>query len=273
MPAGTTEQIRLFLEQDMPGGEIHSVPGGVAVVYSVRCPGKASVNEDAALLLPCDADRCVLAVADGFGGQPAGDQASRLATGALVDSVEQALLKGAELREGILNGFERANQAVSNLGVGAASTLAAVELENGSVRTYHVGDSEILLVGQRGRIKLQTISHSPVGYAVEAGWLEEAEALHHQDRHLVSNMLGTAEMRIEIGPALQLRPRDTLLLATDGLFDNLHLDEIVQAVRKGPLTRAVQVLADRCTERMQTRGEGRPCKPDDLTFVVFRPRA
>jgi serine/threonine protein phosphatase PrpC len=270
MPAGAIEEVQFFAEPDKPEGESHRIATGMAVVRSIRCPGKQTANEDAAAILCCDARRGVLAVADGFGGQPAGDQASQLALAALAEAVEEALSVGGILRAGILNGFEKANQEVSALGVGAATTLAVAEIEDGSVRPYHVGDSVILVVGQRGKIKLQTVPHSPVGYAVEAGWLEEAEAMHHEERHLVSNMVGSAEMRIEIGSALQLRPRDTLLLASDGLFDNLHIDEIVQYTRKGPLGSVSKLLANECDARMRTPREGLPCKPDDLTFIVFR---
>jgi serine/threonine protein phosphatase PrpC len=80
-------------------------------------------------------------------------------------------------------------------------------------------------------------------------------------------------MRVEVGPALQLAARDTVLLASDGLFDNLFIDEIVATIRSGPLVAA----ADRLVERVQARMQGeeaahRPCKPDDLTIVLFRPR-
>jgi len=270
MTAAGIEQIRFFAEPNATEDELHRIAAGIAVVRTARCPGKGTANEDAAALLWCDALRGVLAVADGFGGQPAGDQASQLALAALANAVEGTLSAGGILRGGILNGFEKANQAVSALGVGAATTLAVAEIEDGCVRPYHVGDSTILVVGQRGKIKLQTVSHSPVGYAVEAGWLEESEALHHEQRHLVSNMVGSADMRIEIGPVFRLRPRDTVLLASDGLFDNLHVDEIVQHIRKGPLSKAAKVLVDECDARMQAPHEGFPCKPDDLTFILFR---
>jgi len=254
----------------MPEGELRPLASGVAAVYTARCPGKETANEDAAVLISCNAQCGVLALADGFGGQPAGDQASRLALEAIADAVNQAVYSESEPRDGILNGFEQANRAVCELGVGAATTLAVVEIGPGWVRPYHVGDSAILVVGQRGKLKLHTVSHSPVGLAVEAGMLEETEAMHHEDRHLVSNLVGSADMRIEIGSALKLRPRDTVLLATDGLYDNLHLEEIVEAVRKGPLARAVQALIDQCDARMQRPSEGHPSKPDDMTSIVFR---
>ena len=170
----------------------------------------------------------------------------------------------------MLDGVERANAEVTGLAVGAATTLAVVELGRAAIRPYHVGDSTILVVGQRGKLKLQTVPHSPVGYAVEAGLLDEKEAIHHEDRHLVSNIVGSPEMTIEVGRTLKLRPRDTVVLGSDGLFDNLHVEEITEIVRKGPLGAAAAALADVCRRRMDEPEPGRPSKPDDLTFLVYR---
>jgi serine/threonine protein phosphatase PrpC len=79
-------------------------------------------------------------------------------------------------------------------------------------------------------------------------------------------------MRIEIGAKLKLAPRDTLLLASDGLADNLHTDEIVARIRKGPLKRAVGRLVQEAHSRMDRSTNGSPHKPDDLTLIAFRPR-
>ena len=111
---------------------------------------------------------------------------------------------------------------------------------------------------------------SPVGYALESGLLGEEEALHHDERHLISNMVGSAEMRIEVGSPIRLAPRDTVLLATDGLLDNLSLQEIVDGIRTGPLAKVVQNLARSCGQRMRDPEDGHPSKPDDTTFLLFR---
>jgi serine/threonine protein phosphatase PrpC len=128
------------------------------------------------------------------------------------------------------------------------------------------------VTGQRGRIKWQTIPHSPVGYAVEAGLLDAGEALHHEDLHIVSNLLGAKEMRIELGATLTLARRDTVVLASDGLSDNLHLGEIVERLRMGPLIRSADAVAELGRKRMQAPSEGSPSKPDDLTFIALRRR-
>jgi serine/threonine protein phosphatase PrpC len=128
----------------------------------------------------------------------------------------------------------------------------------------------ILLVGNHGKIKLQTKSHSPVGYAVAAGVLDETEAIHHDERHVVLNVVGSADTHIEVGPHRRLAQRDTLLIASDGLADNLHIDEIVNIIRKGPLRQAAQALVATAIKRMDQTFDETPSKPDDLTFIAFR---
>lgn len=262
--------VRLFLNMEMNECDFHPFAHGTAAVYSTRSPDKQSPNEDAAVLIPFNDHAGVLAVADGLGGGRAGEQASRTALNELIASVQQASHEEVSLRGAILNGFENANRAVAALGVGAGTTLAVAEIQGRTVRSYHAGDSMTLVVGQRGKIKLQTISHSPVGYAVESGLLDEAAAMHHEDRHVVSNMVGSPDMRIELGSTIELDWRDTLLLASDGLFDNLWIPEIVGHIRKGPLKKAVQELAGACQRRMHGLEPSQPCKPDDLTFIAFR---
>lgn len=260
----------VYLERDMDTPEVGSAFSGTYAAFSMRCPGKGTPNEDVAGVVQLSARSGFFAVCDGAGGTPEGGRAARITMEKLEDSVLRADAGGESLRAGILDGIESADAAIRALGSGAATTCAVVEIDSQLVRTYHVGDSMILVVGQRGRIKLKTVSHSPVGFAVESGMMDEDEAVHHDDRHLVSNLLGTSGMSIEVGSAIRLAPRDTLLVASDGLFDNLYFDEIVEIIRRGPLGRVARVLVARALERMQQDGSDGPSKPDDLTFVLFR---
>jgi PPM family protein phosphatase len=251
--------------------------GGNVAVFTTRSPHKETANEDVAALWPVGKTSGVLAVADGLGGHVGGERASRLAAEAVQKSLQEATPSDAnanesvELRTAILNGIENANQSVRELGTGAATTMALVEIQDRTIRPYHVGDSAILITGQRGKLKLQTIPHSPIGYAVESGLMREEEAIHHDARHVISNVIGSEKMRIEIGAPIEMAARDTLLLASDGLFDNLLPDEIVEAVRSGPLEQAVGQLVATAQQRMAVQSEGAPSKPDDLTVIAYRP--
>ena len=254
--------------------------GGRVAAYACRSPGKLTNNEDSLAAVSVDCRSGVLAIADGVGGERWGDRASRTALESLIQSLQDSPLQ-EDARPAILNGIELANQQVLRLGGGAASTLSLVEVQENVIRPYHIGDSMMMLVGLRGRVKWQTVPHSPVGYAVEAGVLDAWDAMHHEDRHLVSNIVGAENMRIEIGPRLVMAPRDTLIVASDGLFDNLHLSEVVELIRKGPLEKALDRLTAKVTERMaahfdsvsprsEDEGDPPPSKPDDISVLIYR---
>jgi len=247
-----------------------AVGGGELIAYTCRAPDKVTENEDTVAVIPYGQQSVVLAIADGAGGLPGGKQASYIATKTLIESLQASMAETMLLRTAVLNGIEGANLAVQTLASGSATTLTVITVEGITARAYQIGDSEALVVGQRGLIKLQTMAHSPTGFAVEAGFLDQREALHHEERHLVSNYLGSSDMRVDMGAVIELSPRDTVLLASDGLTDNVHSDEIIERIRKGPLDRAAQAIISLAERRMAGSSPTQPSKPDDLSLILFR---
>ncbi len=257
---------QLYLECEMEQPEVFDHAQGRVSAFARTCPGKQEPNDDSAAVIRTLDDALVMAVADGVGGSPSGHRASAIAMQCLVESLQSQTDSG-DLRPWILDGIEKANDRILQLGIGAGTTLSVVEVQQRIARGYQVGDSMALIVGQRGVIKWKSTSHSPVGYAVESGMMGEEEAMYHDDRHYVSNLVGSKSMHIEIGPAVTLAARDTIVLASDGLFDNLHLDEVCSLARVGPPVQRIRRLIDQATERMHTdRG-----KPDDLSIVLLAP--
>ena len=263
----------LLSGQDSVTERLLRAASGAAAVWAAPRPDKAR-SEDTVLVLPLGADSAVLAIADGMGGLPGGGMAAARAIAALASAVEEGHAAGRPLQGAILDGIGEANASVLAMGNGAATTLTVAELSAGEVRAYNVGDSEVMVFGQRGQLKLRTISHSPVGFAVQAGLVGHEEALHHEDRHLVSNFVGSREMRIEVGSSLRLGPMDTVLLCSDGLVDNLRLPEISAVMCCGPLDQQLHALAHKALARMGASAdpEGQPSKPDDLSLIAFRHR-
>ncbi len=253
--------------------EIHSFEsplGSLAVAVAVSSE-KSTQNEDSAAIVPVNGDCLVLAVADGVGGLPTGRKASNTAVEKIREALRDVEDEDARVRTAILDGIEAANRALLEMGTGTATTLTVADIRDNQIRTYHVGDSAAWLVGQRGVIKLQTTPHSPVGFAVEAGLIDENEALNHEELHEISNVVGSNDMRIEIGPRFPIAARDTVLLASDGLFDNVLQDEIIEIIRKGPVAEAVETLWDLARRRMLGEDDSKPSKPDDFSAILFRP--
>lgn len=261
----------LMLDGATEADRLHAtVGGGEVFAYSRRAPDKEIENQDTAAVIPYGPDAAVLVVADGAGGMPAGRRASRTAVSQLNDSLQLAASKTLLLRTAILDGIESANEAVMALSNGSATTMTVVTIEGRIARTYQVGDSEAYISGQRGVIRTQTLPHSPTGFAVEAGFLDEHDALHHEERHLVSNLIGTAEMRIDVGASVELKPRDTVLVASDGLTDNIRPQEITDLMRAGPLEQSLDKIVNLARRRMQVESKHQPSKPDDLSVILFR---
>jgi serine/threonine protein phosphatase PrpC len=260
--------LRLFLGARTEGADLDMAQGRVSV-RSFRSPTKDTDNEDSAAVIPFGSDGLVLAVADGVGGSPGGKQASNLAVQTLADVLTSRSPEPDNLRAAIVDAVEEANRQILELGRGSATTLVVGDFLNGQVRSYHVGDSELMSVGQRGRIKLRVIPHSPTGFAVEAGLLDEDEAIEHDTRHLLFNVIGAPDMRIEIGTPVRVDDYDTVLLSSDGLLDNLFVDEIVRIIRCGDLANAADELTALALARM-AGGDSGPSKPDDLTIVLYR---
>jgi serine/threonine protein phosphatase PrpC len=242
---------------------------GEVAVRSLRGPGKTGPNEDASAVIPVNDSALVLAVADGVGGAPSGCEASSTA----IETLQRALAArtdGEPLRDAILDAIEKANLRILEAGKRSATTIVVAEISGNQLRCYHVGDSELIVCGQRGRIKQRIIPHSPTGFAVEAGLLDEQEAVQHEQRHIIFNVIGAPDMRVEVSTAIELAQLDTVLLTSDGVLDNLYLDEIVEIIRVGPLARAADKLLQATRARMEKQKGTEPSKPDDLTIVLYR---
>ena len=69
---------------------------------------------------------------------------------------------------------------------------------------------------------------------------------------------------------MELAKRDTLLLASDGLSDNLHMSEIFAMMRRGQLAGNLDDIVKLAQARMMRQSQHAPGKADDLSVVMFR---
>jgi serine/threonine protein phosphatase PrpC len=262
-------QVRAFLNELLIDREPF-LPGWLdGLVYTSRCPVDKKHNEDCAGYYHSD-DFAVVLVADGLGGHKGGGQASRLVVETIQACIEQWEKKPkkerSSRREMLMEAIELSHRRIHDLGLEAGTTLTMAEVMPNTIRFYNIGDSCSLLMTERGFIKYRNVEHSPVGYCLEAGVMKESEVIGHPASGVVLNALGIEPFHVEISQELELKPEDMVLLASDGLTDNVLAGQISDDLRRGDLGEKVSRLSHAAHSQMsQKKG-----KPDDLTIVLFR---
>ena len=247
-------------------------PGRAACITSCG-RGYKEANEDSLALIPIDDRRAALLVADGMGGENHGGVASRFLAGIVRVYAEARVSMDANVEEGLLQALKAANREMVEGLIGGGTTVAIAWIQGLRLSTFHVGDSQVLVVGRRGRIRYRTADHTPVADAVAAGVVSEDEALRHAERHILTNVVGDEEMSVETWEGIPLLPTDTVVLATDGLIDNLEEERLVRLCRKRSLPAVATALHDEAVAHMTAEdpGTGLAPKPDNITVVTYRP--
>ena len=202
-----------------------------------------TLNEDR---FTVDLDLGLFVVADGVGGQNAGEVASNMAIEIISSHVngaqncepeqhpEQHKGEFSQQTNQILNGIRMANIAIYEKGLhnsqqrGMATTVSSVRIHGNIMTLAHVGDSRIYRV-RGGCLERLTIDHSLLEEQLKHGIsFEEANSSIYKNALL--RALG-AEETIQIDADEDvLLDRDWLLLCTDGLSNMVDEEEIARVV-------------------------------------------
>jgi PPM family protein phosphatase len=207
-------------------------------------------------------------VADGVGGQIAGELASRLAVDAVEDYFRRQVSTISNISAHLERAILAANRAVYEQGrekpelQGMGTTMVVAAVLSGQLYLASVGDSRAYLL-RDGRLQQLTVDHTWAQEAIEAGLLTREQAKVHPNRNVIKRFLGGlpevevdhrliteegqtgAETRNNQG--LRLRPGDTLLLASDGLTDMIDDAAVWESLQKyfDDLPAAVTELIDK----------------------------
>ncbi len=197
-------------------------------------------NEDYLVISP---DLGLCAVADGIGGGPAGDVASKLACETLVSAVGERAVK-APTGGTLASAFAAADRAVLDAGRtdrslrGMGTTLSAIWFRdpaaaNSPVCFGHVGDSRIYVLRPPG---LEQISQDDTVAMdlVRQGDMTLAEAKRSIYWHYLSQSIsGHAPIRPQTGE-VDLETATSVLLCSDGL-SNMVGDAEIENILGGTL--------------------------------------
>jgi len=183
-------------------------------------------------------------IADGVGGNRAGEVASKQATEKLI---ELYYAGGKNPLAALRHAFKQTNLHICDLGLTnpayrrMATTLTAMALVGGQVYIGHVGDTRIYHI-RESTIEQLTRDHSEVGELVRMQILTPEEAQRHPRRHIITRSLGSELMTQIDFRAEPIQAGDSFVLCTDGLWEPLAPAEIAEVVEGASAADACQRL-------------------------------
>lgn len=207
--------------------------------------GARSHDEDGVLVRP---DLGLFAVADGAGGENAGNVASSIALAGLArhfeatkDAVAEApvfdVLGLPTIARNLSKGIQAANREVLEVaksgsryrGMGTTVVAIAPAPAHGLVHVAHVGDSRCYRMRQ-GRLELLTQDHSLANEVLELRPELPEDDAARLPRNVITRALGMSEALRTSVRTLDLAPLDRFVLCSDGLTDVLSDDDIAEVL-------------------------------------------
>jgi len=196
-------------------------------------------------------DLDVSIVADGMGGQAAGEVASKHAIEVIPRELRKGLTEVTEaegtkvvIKRSIVSAndeiiqMSNLDREMKNMGT---TVVVAVWRKGSEIFVSGVGDSRAYLIRDK-KIEQLTVDHSLAQALVEAKTISPAEAKEHRFKNVLWKYLGTRE--VGDGPevkAIPVQVGDRFLLCTDGLTGAVADDKILSFILSQP---DVQACAD-----------------------------
>ena len=218
--------------------------------YSLTDTGRVrSMNEDYVFVSerPIGKLPNLFVVADGMGGQNAGERASSYAVEVLLQSVRKGREKNPVkvLRRAIESAndmvYQESTARESSRGMG--TTMVAATICKDILYVANVGDSRLYVINNQ--IRQITRDHSLVEEMVRLGKLTQEEGRNHPDKNIITRAVGAEEtVRVDCFEE-KIGIRDVVLLCSDGLT-NMVSDEQIQQIIKTEknLQKAAELLVE-----------------------------
>lgn len=202
--------------------------------------GNYRENNEDAVDVKAFPDLTVAIVADGMGGQAAGEIASKKAIEIIPRELRKALTPtlGVDgVKAAIRRAIVQANEEIMAMGAldrdmknMGTTVVLAVWRRGGELFVAGVGDSRCYHL-RGGKISQLTVDHSLAQALVEANTITAAEAKEHKFRNVLWKYLGSKE--VGDGPDVQvvsIQDGDRFLLCSDGLSGVVADDKLADYV-------------------------------------------
>jgi serine/threonine protein phosphatase PrpC len=213
-------------------------------------------------------------VADGMGGHEGGEKASSMTARIVAESMMNQIFLPV-LTEGLSGDAERptvsdalklsvqkANEMIATHVPEGGTTLTATAIMGNQAYIAHVGDSRAYLIYE-DNIEQITRDHSLVERLRELGQLTPEEALEYNQKNVLYRAVGQSENLDVDAIFRQTPPGSYILLCSDGLWNLVSDDEILQVVLNH--SENVQTACEQLVAMANERGG-----TDNITVVLVR---
>ena len=192
-----------------------------------------SYNEDACLV---NNEEGYFLVADGMGGEAAGELASAFFRDTVVElfsSTPRHSLTDDSLNELVIECFESAHERIlshvlqepSHKGMGCTAELLV--FQNNRIVVGHVGDSRTYRL-RSSKLEQLTTDHSFVQEQADLGIISQEKVDNHALKNLILRVVGSGE-KLEVDMiGSDVQPGDVFLLCTDGLSSMVAKEQMTK---------------------------------------------
>ena len=167
-------------------------------------------------------DEGLICVADGVGGNNAGEEASTFVLEALTEyqwSDDDAMREKLMEINRQLIAMSKEDSKLSNM----ATTLSGVCIKDGELKIVHVGNTRVYAM-QGHYLKQLTSDHTVYNWLKSLGRIEEAEACNKNE--ITSCFGGGDEKLLEKLYVQSVNEVKTLLLTSDGIHEYVSIDDL-----------------------------------------------
>ena len=202
--------------------------GNISLHAATHIGHVKKANEDRYYFKRFGDNTLLFAVADGLGGQAAGDYAAEILRGKLANMPLIPSGREEEVLSALAVETDRFILAAAEKDAtleGMGTTLLCVFIREGRASWVHVGDSR-LSVYRRGVLRQLTEDQNLARYLVEEGEITPEEVADHYSRNILDQALGSLLDKPETG-SVKLEPGDILMLSTDGFHNLVFPEQII----------------------------------------------
>jgi len=215
-------------------------------------------------------DTVLLVMADGMGGHKGGEIAAEAACRAAGQLFYKTKLPITNAPAFLKQVVVQCQTDVVKAGINQSpeiepkTTLVICLIQKGDVIWAHVGDSRLYIIREEAIVE-HTVDHSSVERLFQLGQITKQEKKTHPSRHMVTQCMGARHKppRASMSAMMSLQPQDVLLLCSDGLWGQLHSQDIKRGFVHHDMNQSVDALAEKAEANAYP-------KSDNISAIALR---